>query len=590
MAINVTFYNFGKKVNSTAQPSSGGTTFPCELIENTSISAPTIRLNLSNVSGFSPMGKTYAYIPDFQRYYFVMDWVYELGTWVAPLQVDALATAKTNIGASSQYVVRSSYEFNRYIEDSMYPVQNRYYPSKIYGYSTVTGGRTPLFCETSEMGVWYIVGIIGGISLAMDIVFGLTGNKAYNGSVVYYVLTDKQMEAFIGQLLRSVSLFSIPTSEISEELQKQLINPIQYIESIQCVPFKPPVFYDPYHSDDAKTKFYMLGFKELEVAHVGPSYDSDTDDWRILAKPSITGDIRDLPDTNGNDGWIKCHEMKSVCHVHPNWSRGDWTLNSPYTRFVIEVEPYGTIDVPSHALIMADKYQLPDDTQTYFDIIYKTWFDVATGACRLDIGIICNQMFMPFYTNTTKVSISVPCHQSIQDVAGFVKNTNSLDASTFNTSVDTVAGILGLLTLGALGGVGESDRQKGNISASTGNGVIGDIAGMMKSIHTFKAETVPNTAISLKENNAPKITGCSSAEGSFISFSQTMNSPIVYCYYAILAPDNNADVGRPLNDIRQISSIPGFIKCMSPHFSDGNLTASEVEQILSFMQGGFFYE
>lgn len=561
------------------------------MIENTSIVSPTIRLNLTAVQNFTPIGKTYAYIPAFERYYFVGDWVYELGTWTAPLMCDPMATMKTSIGASSQYVVRSSYEFNRYIEDSLFPTTSHFAPSRFYAYSIVTGGRSSLFCEDSELGQWYIVGIIGGVSAQMEVELSDIGVNVYNGSVVYYVLNELQMQAFIGDLLHDVNLFQVPTSEISEYLCRQLINPMQYIESITCIPFKPPVVQNITAGGDAMIRYYMMGFTPLETPMIyGPTHDPNVDDWRILQRPTVTANIRDLPDSNSNNGWIKCHELKSVCKVHPHFSRGVWTMGTPYTRFVIETEPFGTIDVPPSALIIADKYQEPEDPNTYFDIIFKTWFDVASGACRLDIGTIVNQMFFPFYTNTIKVAVTVPCHQTVQDVAGFLKNYNSLQAREHDTAVDTVAGVMSIVSLGLLGGIGGSNSGVSPLSADTGSGIIDRASGAFKSNYNLRKEVIPNGAISLLENNAPKVSGIGSSEGSFISFAKDMNSPIVFAYFADLAPDDNANVGRPLYAIRQISNIAGFIKCMHPHFSNGNYTQGEVSQVESYMEGGFFYE
>lgn len=593
MAINITFYNFSKKINSTAQPSSGGTTFSCELIENTSILSPAIRLNLTSVSSFSPIGKSYAYIPDLARYYFVTDWTYELGTWVASLSVDVLATCKASIGQASEYILRSSYEFNRYVEDSMFPTMNHYSPARYYGYSMSSGSRTSLFCEDADLGQWYILGLIGGFSTQMRQIYAQAGINVTNGSVVYYVLNQVQMETFIGDLLESVNQFQVPSSEMSEYLTRQLINPMQYIESIKCIPFKPPVA--TYQSNEVKVQYYMMGFSPMEVQVIWTQsgrtqFDPSIDGWCILQRPSITGNIRSLPDTNSHDGWIKCHSIKSVCKVHPSFSRGDWTMSSPYTRFVIETEPFGTIDVPPAHLVMADKYQEPDDPNTYFDIIFKTWFDVASGACRLDIGIMASQMFLPFYTNTIKVAIEVPCHQTVQDAAGFMKNMNSYNAQEFNTAVDTVAGVLNIATLGILGGVGSNENGLSAPTAQQGQGVIGTASSLIKSNVNLRKETTPNTAITLLEQNAPKVSGIGSSEGSYISFAKDMNSPIVYAYYADLTPDNNTDVGRPLYAIRQISSIPGFIKCMSPHYYNGDYTASEISSVLQYMEGGFFYE
>ena len=119
MAIAVTFYNFNKKENSTERPSGSGTTYNVVLKDGCSIERPAIELN-SKPSSFY----TYAYISDFSRYYYVSDWNYFRGTWTASLSVDVLATFKSQIGASSVYVLRSSNTYDPEIKDTLYPLKS----------------------------------------------------------------------------------------------------------------------------------------------------------------------------------------------------------------------------------------------------------------------------------------------------------------------------------------------------------------------------------------------------------------------------------------------------------------------------------
>ena len=56
-----------------------------------------------------------------------------------------------------------------------------------------------------------------------------------------------------------------------------------------------------------------------------------------------------------------------------------------------------------------------------------------------------------------------------------------------------------------------------------------------------------------------------------------------------LADDDVADKGRPLCQIRQLSTIPGYIKIEDPKI-EAPATAQELSAIEGYMSGGFFYE
>lgn len=117
MAITVFFYNFAKKINSTARPT-GGASYSCLLKSPCSTTNPRIELQISG----DPSAYNMAYIPDFERYYFVDEWVYDESVWTANMTVDALATYKPLIGQSTQYILRAENgDGNGDISDSIYP-------------------------------------------------------------------------------------------------------------------------------------------------------------------------------------------------------------------------------------------------------------------------------------------------------------------------------------------------------------------------------------------------------------------------------------------------------------------------------------
>lgn len=115
--MDIVFYKFTKKENSTARPQSGGFSVAGILNENTSIISPSLSIKF----GVDITGYNYAYIPDFKRFYKIVSWGYALGLWRCDLYVDALASYKPQIGAMNNYILRSASESNGNIIDGLYP-------------------------------------------------------------------------------------------------------------------------------------------------------------------------------------------------------------------------------------------------------------------------------------------------------------------------------------------------------------------------------------------------------------------------------------------------------------------------------------
>ena len=115
MSVSMKLYSFSKDENSTAQPT-GGTSISGLLIEPCSILNPVIKLN-----GVTAYSYNYAYIQDFARYYFITDWETADGFWYIHCNVDPMASFKTAIGNSTQYVLRAAGAQNQYIVDTLYP-------------------------------------------------------------------------------------------------------------------------------------------------------------------------------------------------------------------------------------------------------------------------------------------------------------------------------------------------------------------------------------------------------------------------------------------------------------------------------------
>lgn len=226
MAIAVNFYTFKKRINSTMRPENAfpavtpAATYNCILKAGCDVMSPVISLDYGIAN--NPTSLNYAYIPDFNRYYFVKTWQWEERLWNIYLEEDVLATARDAIKNSTGYVLRSSSDYDGTIMDELYPtkpaalVRNTSPDHNPWAYG-LSGGR-------------FIVGIINNDSSAQ-------------GAVSYYVMTNAQFKTLCNSLMQNTQWLNVPTDFLNggldENLLKTLFNPIQYVASVKWVPFVP---------------------------------------------------------------------------------------------------------------------------------------------------------------------------------------------------------------------------------------------------------------------------------------------------------------------------------------------------------------
>lgn len=205
--MDVTFYQFQKKPNSTARPPSGGVVVDCEVFAPCSVLAPVLIL-----AGGDPSNYNYAHIPKWKRRYFVTDWSFVDGRWRVSLSVDVLASYRPEIMASTQYVSRSAVKSNPGIKDDVYPT---------YAHPTVQVQSAPNPWETGTDGT-YVVGVLGG-----------------GGQTSFYALSQGNLDRLIDYIFSdryADEIFGSGTwTDMYPELKTQL-NPLQYISSIIWYP------------------------------------------------------------------------------------------------------------------------------------------------------------------------------------------------------------------------------------------------------------------------------------------------------------------------------------------------------------------
>ena len=562
----IKLFTFSKRTNSTKRPTlSSADDYTCTFIDNTSIMSPVIRIKApANTSMYS---YNYAYISMFDRYYYISDIVYGLGTWTISMRIDVLASYKTQIGNSSHYIERASYEHNPFVIDSLYPIQTNQSltivkPDKVGDYYPSIFGTTITPC--------YVVGIIGGIDSTWAASLQSAGN-IYNGSVVYFLLTEAQLGKFITSLLNAVSLYDIPVSELSYNLQKQLINPIQYIHSIKCVPFYPNPL-DYYY-----VKSYYLGFTYMDIP------DRETESWRILPAPTVGGNTTD-------NGYMVKNSLSIRLPLHPSYTdKGHWVLSDPYSKYVLHVGPFGEIQIPSGEIMRATVHTSGDNK--YLQMYISTVFDISTGECTMFLAFDSTSAEDAFLEVTKNLSIPIPVHQSMQDVMGHRQARRDLGYQQIGAVLDIAKSVIGFTGGGTHVTGGETVTDMSGDSVTVGQGRTGqaNIGGSGPISTALNAQSrMLNTIDSATRANQVTISG-NGNEGSYMSFNQDLCTPRIFCYFSPFVEENNAEKGRPLCKVKQISTIPGFIMCSGAEIETYG-TASENEAVAAFLNGGFYYE
>ena len=403
MSETMVFYkNFSKKLNSTKQPS-GGDTKTVDLKKPTSIEAPVVTLSNYDLD--------YTYMQWNGRYYYIDD-IIIVHTNIAEYHchIDRMATFKSLIGSSTQYVTRAASAYNPMIIDGIYPTRadctvNTLLLNKL---QCIEDGSVYL-----NTGGCYIMGI-------------QNAHGDNNGGICYYAMSGVAMDNMLDFMFNTATF--LDATDISLELQKELVNPFQYINSLMWFPF------DIVPTALTTAETLQFGYWTAPTTVYG---------YRLNAKSLTftTGDT--LP-------------------THPQAaSRGQYLNSAPFTRRQLIFNSFGSIPLePSYYA----------GAQT---IALKVGVDLITGAGILEVTTPLGDVVFK-----TTGQIGVPCQisQVTQNVVGAGVSALGAAWSIANGSVigftqGIVSGLQNLLpqrqTSGNIGSCADWEQQARPMIVST---------------------------------------------------------------------------------------------------------------------------
>lgn len=472
----ILYKNFAKKDNSTRRPSGSGETFSCVLKDNTSVTDPVVLLDLSDKTDFTKY--TYAYIPMFSRYYFVIDMVADGLLWSVVLRCDVLATYKNEIGSSSLYVLRSAAASDGRIIDTYYPVMT-YHTDQTIIKNNPMNKESGTGAPSVDAGV-FVLGVVSK---------GQTDYKY--GSVDYYVCTRSALKRIVAALLDDTIIApDFSTEDMSLALQKSIIDPLSFIKS--CI-WLPVAWQDLTEQSIPSINMPVFTWELERVAYYHLN----------INPPQIRKDV---------DLTIRAHPLAS--------SRGVYMNVEPFTRLQLVYPPFGAFELDTAAL----------SNQSAISCI--TYLDAITGMGHLKVR--AKESGKVLLNTQAQIGVQIQLSQVMKDIIGSTMQAAGAASDLFSFN-------FGGAVQNAIGSA--VSAYKPLISSIGGNGGFSDLNGFVELQHSF--------------------------------------------FYPV--DEDNANAGRPLCEIRQLSTLPGYQMIM-----DGDVTiagtAGEQAMIKSYLEGGYYYE
>ena len=215
-------------------------------------------------------------------------------------------------------------------------------------------------------------------------------------------------------------------------------------------------------------------------------------------------------------------------------SRPGRERSAPYCHMFLKINPWGVIELD------------PNDFTTATTLRLEAYPDYISGDCRLDVyaQVTSNQKHL-IYQSNAKIGVDIPLANTAQNVG------------TFLTSL---AGTVGSIA-----------------AAATSEGLSAAAASLV---------SAAGGALDAAQATAPTMTRSGGIMSGMVNLDGEGLLRIRTQYFA---GESNAEFGRPLFDVRQLSTLPGYIKCADGHL-DVAAYPEETAEIENYLTGGFFYE
>ena len=359
---DIYLYKFNKKPNSTALPTGSGSRYECVMKTVSSLLSPVIDIADTKQTGTIPMFN-YAYIADFDRYYFIDDVSWTQGIWSISMHVDVLGSFKDDIMNSRQYVLRSASSSNGYIPDTLY--QTYIDSSGAYAVETLSNSVQRY---DSAHSTWYNVTYfnkrINNGAVCVGVVSGTV-----NG-VTHYIMP---VATFRELLQKAFAVTPSDMTDVSSGIANAIYDPMQYITYCRWFPVLPL---------DAN-----LGTM-VQTVYIG-GY-------------SITFNAVDSFCYQMTGLGVEKYRFNIDLPMHPDAVTYPYTRLSPFSEYSLNFQPFGNIPLDTTKMMDASR----------LTVMWSV--DFCTGQCILEIRSNAAHSGL-IYTETADYGVPMPISALVLD-------------------------------------------------------------------------------------------------------------------------------------------------------------------------------
>ena len=527
----VYFYPGQKKLNSTFAfdySSSSAIMMQCTLKKGTSILKPVLELHVAwSYAQNTLLGCNLALIPELKnRYYRVTNWAFNEPLTICTLEVDVMATYKSQLGVQGFFITRTSdsAKANPDVVDTSFPQK-----CGMHSYNG-TFIENPLQPPADDYGC-FVVGVIN--------------NSGTFGAVDYYVMTYLVFMSFTSALCNMSNMGDF--TDVADGVAKAIANPFQYVVSARWYPYTP--------ADFSSRGFIGGSVSAIRCGYYNVSFSGQAH--------YFAAGVLNIQFTNVITLEIKKNPLADNLHRYLNYA--------PYTRYFFNFYPFGSFELDPALM-----YGYPN---------LFAWYtvDLRTGnaICKIGTSITgdnYNNWRMPQAIRTIEAQIGadVPL-ASIQSLVPSVSQGVTMSTVSAVSSFGGFGQLFKRAAATMAQGIGNlMDLPEDAMSAVYEN--IG--------ADPITKQDVSNIATAgAQANSYAEIHGM---QGSVSHYST--NQVTLMGVFFVPAAIDNASYGYPCCNRYILNDISGYTICANARPELFNATQQEVEEVTRILNTGFIWE
>lgn len=510
------------------------------LKSSTSILNPNISIEFSSDDIFK---YNYAYIPSFNRYYFIVDiTVISTNRVSIDFRVDVLMTYYPKLLNADALVSRNEHRSTEgYIGNGNALVSSdKYLPiSGLYTYSSI-GEKHKIF-------------------------------EPVNSNYAYFVLTCFSS----GNIDELSSTFPNPYKMYCHTY---LIKSNYY--SSGHAPSEPNLFkyiFDLISSDNEKYGSYVASIYALPFD--GSSFSSiSTSRIKIGTQDSWIAVDNSLNSRFGDQG-VYTLELNEYLLTFPLTILNSYDL-SPFTEYQLHLPLYGTLPIPEELLMGTT-----DNNTTSIEVRYV--LDFTIGSLTYKVGAKYGDDYIEFFNQSISMLCEIPKNSS--NAEAIARQKDVLTANYIGNSISSLAGSLaGLVAGAALAPVTGGMSLVGGLAATAGS--IASVGTNYYKMNAEKNALKPQGYVVNSSSNYGKydITNKKLCVNDYIYIFKKVRKDFTEMG-AIDATAYDKLIGKPCLISAKIRDLKGYTEISNIHIEIQGILSSESEELLSLLNSGVLF-